>query len=47
MLDETYWHSMEETFDLQYLTQNSCYKDCYFACKYTSELQDILDLINL
>jgi hypothetical protein len=46
-LDETYWHSMEETYDLQYLTQESCYKDCYFACKYTSELQDILDLIDL
>ena len=29
--DETYWHSMEQNFDLQYLTQESCYKDCYFA----------------
>lgn len=45
--DETYWHSMEETYDLQYLTQNSCYKDCYFAGKYTSELQDMLDIINV
>ena len=45
--DETYWHSMQQTYDLQYLTQNSCYKDCYFACKYTSELQDILDLLDV
>jgi hypothetical protein len=45
--DETYWHSMEETYDLQYLTQESCYKDCFFASKYTSELQDILDMIDV
>ena len=45
--DETYWHSMEQTFDLQYLTQNSCYKDCYFASKFTSNMQDILDIIDL
>jgi hypothetical protein len=45
--DETYWHSLEQTYDLQYLTQESCYKDCFFAGKYTSELQDILDLIDV
>lgn len=45
--DETYWHSMQQTYDLQYLTQESCYKDCYFACKFTSQLQDILDLIDV
>jgi hypothetical protein len=45
--DETYWHSMEQTFDLQYLTQESCYKDCYFAGKYTNELQDVLDIIDV
>ena len=45
--DESYWHSMEDTYDLQYLTQESCYKDCFFAGKYTSELQDILDLIDV
>ena len=45
--DETYWHSMEQTYDLQYLTQESCYKDCYFAGKFTSELQDVLDMIDV
>jgi hypothetical protein len=45
--DETYWHSMEQTFDLQCLTQESCYKDGFFASKYTSELQDILDFIDV
>ncbi len=45
--DESYWHSMEQTFDLQYLTQESCYKDCFFAGKFTSELQDVIDLIDV
>ena len=45
--DETYWHSLEQGFDLQYLTKESCYKDCYFAGKFTDELQDVLDLIDV
>ena len=44
--DESYWHTLEETYDLQYLTRISCYKDCFFAGKYTNNLQDVLDLIN-
>ena len=31
--DESYWHSLETTYDLQYLTDKSCYKDCYFTRK--------------
>lgn len=45
--DESYWHSMAESYDLEYLTKESCYKDCYFSTKFTNELQDILDLIDV
>lgn len=44
--DESYWHSLEQNYDLQYLTKKSCYKNCFFASKYTNNLNDILDLIN-
>jgi len=44
--DESYWHTLEQNFDLQYLTKKSCYKNCFFACKYTNNLQDAVDLIN-
>jgi hypothetical protein len=45
--DESYWHSLEQGFDLQYLTKESCYKNCYFSTAYTNELQDVLDLIDV
>ena len=44
--DESYWHSLEQNFDLQYLTKKSCYKNCYFAGKYTNNLNDVIELID-
>jgi len=44
--DDSYWHSLAEGRDLNYLTQKSFFHDCSFACKYTSNLQDVLDLID-
>lgn len=45
--DESYWHSLETSFDLQYLTQESCYKNCYFSTKFTNDLQEVLDMIDM
>lgn len=45
--DESYWHSMAESFDLQYLTKQSCYKNAYFSVVYTNDLQDAMDLIDV
>lgn len=44
--DETYFHTMDEGGDIQYLTQRSCYKDIHFTTIYTNNLQDVLDNIN-
>ena len=43
--DESYWHSLAEGNDLKYLTRASLYQKCRFTTKYTSELQDVIDLI--
>lgn len=45
--DESYWHSLENSFDLRYLTEESCYKDCFFSTKFTNELQEVLDMIDI
>lgn len=26
--DETYWHTFDKSFDMQYLTKKSCYRKC-------------------
>ena len=44
--DESYWHSLAEGSNLKYLTRKSRYQTCSFTCKYTSNLQDVLDLID-
>lgn len=44
--DETYWHSLAEGNDLKYLTNKSLFQSCRFTTKYTSELQDVIDLID-
>ena len=44
--DESYWHSLAEGSNLKYLTMKSRYQTCSCTCKYTSELQDVLDLID-
>jgi len=44
--DESYWHSLAAGNDLKYLTRKSLYQKCQFTTKYTSELQDVLDLID-
>lgn len=44
--DESYWHTLEQNFDLQYLTKESCYQDCFFTNKYTDNLQDVIKLID-
>ena len=44
--DETYWHSLAEGNDLKYLTHKSLFQSCRFTTKYTSELQDVIDLID-
>jgi hypothetical protein len=44
--DETYWHSLAEGNDLKYLTRKSLFQSCRFTTKYTSELQDVIDLID-
>lgn len=44
--DESYWHSLSEGTDLKYLTRKSLYQKCQFTTKYTSELQDVIDLID-
>ena len=45
--DDTYYHSLEKSADLQYLTRMSCYKDVSFQVKYTNNLQDVIDLIDI
>ena len=45
--DESYWHSLVDTFDQKLLTRMSCYKDAYFMTKYTSDLEDVLNRINV
>ena len=44
--DESYWHSLAIGNDLKYLTRRSLYQRCQFTTKYTSELQDVIDLID-
>jgi len=44
--DESYWHSLAAGNDLKYLTRRSLYQKCQFTTKYTSELQDVVDLID-
>lgn len=44
--DESYWHSLAEGTELKYLTRLSNYQTCKFTTKYTSNLQDVLDLID-
>lgn len=44
--DESYWHSLAEGSNLKYLTRKSQYQTCSCTCKYTSNLQDVLDLID-
>ena len=44
--DESYWHSLAEGSNLKYLTRKSKYQTCSCTCKYTSNLQDVLDLID-
>ena len=44
--DESYWHSLAVGNDLKYLTRRSLYQKCQFTTKYTSELQDVIDLID-
>ena len=44
--DESYWHSLAQGNDLKYLTRRSLYQKCQFTTKYTSELQDVIDLID-
>lgn len=44
--DESYWHSLSQGTDLKYLTRKSLYQKCQFTTKYTSELQDVVDLID-
>ena len=45
--DDTYYHSLEKSADLQYLTRMSCYKDVSFQVKCTNNLQDVIDLIDI
>lgn len=45
--DNAYYHSLEKSADLQYLTKMSCYKDVSFQVKYTNNLQDVLDMIDV
>ena len=45
--DSAYYHSLEKSADLQYLSRMSCYKDVSFQVKYTNNLQDVLDLIDV
>ena len=45
--DNAYYHSLEKSADLQYLTIVSCYKDVSFQVKYTNNLQDVIDLIDV
>ncbi len=45
--DNAYFHSLEESADLKYLTNVSCYKDLSFQTKYTNNLQDVIDLIDV
>ena len=47
LFDDTYYHSLEKSADLQYLTRMSCYKDVSFQVKYTNNLQDVIDLIDI
>lgn len=45
--DQAYYHSLESSADLQYLTKTSCYKDVSFQTKYTNNLQDVVDMIDV
>ena len=45
--DETYLHSLAESSDLKYLTQMSKFRTVKWLTKYTSNLQDVLDEINV
>ena len=45
--DQAYYHSLQSNSDLKYLTDKSCYKDVHFVTKYTNNLQDVLDLIDI
>lgn len=45
--DDAYYHSLDDSSDLRYLTDKSCYKDVHFVTKYTNNLQDIIDLIDV
>lgn len=45
--DQAYYHSLDQSSDLKYLTEKSCYKEVVFSTKYTNNLQDVLDLIDV
>lgn len=45
--DQTYYHSLDESSDIKYLTEKSCYKEVCFTTKYTNNLQDVMDLIDV
>ncbi len=45
--DETYLHSLAESSDLKYLTMMSKFRSVKWLTKYTSNLQDVLDEINV
>lgn len=45
--DESYFHSFAQSYDLQYLTKESCYKNATFTTLYTNSLQDAIDLIDV
>ena len=45
--DDAYYHSLDDSSDLRYLTDKSCYKDIHFVTKYTNNLQDVIDLIDV
>ena len=45
--DESYFHSFAQSYDLQYLTKESCYKNAVFTTLYTNSLQDAIDLIDV
>ena len=36
-----------QSYDLQYLTKESCYKNAVFTTLYTNSLQDAIDLIDV